>query len=76
MNARESSSLGIGQTWQTPRNEGFDAGRHRGKADSLHSQVKSLTTVEMVETRDYWPTPVAGNGTGTRAYREDGTPYP
>jgi len=26
--------------WATPRTEGFDAGRHRGKADSLHSQVK------------------------------------
>lgn len=26
----------------TPRTEGFDAGRHRGKTDSLHSYAKSL----------------------------------
>jgi hypothetical protein len=30
--------------WATPRVEGFDAGKHRGKADSLHSQVKMLPT--------------------------------
>ena len=28
------------QLWATPRTDGFDAGKHRGKADSLHSQVK------------------------------------
>jgi len=26
--------------WATPRTEGHDVGRHRGRADSLHSQVK------------------------------------
>ncbi len=36
--------------WPTPRMEGFDAGRHRGKADSLHSAVKG------------WPTPMAADG--------------
>jgi len=30
--------------WATPRKEGFDAGKHRGVADSLHSQVKMLPT--------------------------------
>lgn len=34
-------------SWQTPRANGFDAGRHRGRADSLHSQIKQ------------WPTPNA-----------------
>jgi hypothetical protein len=38
--------------WATPRKEGFDAGKHRGVADSLHSQVKM------------WPTPASNNGTG------------
>lgn len=28
----------------TPRTEGFDAGAHRGKPDSLHSYVKLLPT--------------------------------
>ena len=32
--------------WPTPRHEGFDAGAHRGKPDSLHAAVK------------LWPTPV------------------
>ena len=36
--------------WATPRAEGFDAGKHRGKADSLHSQVK------------LFPTPTASGG--------------
>lgn len=30
--------------WATPRKEGFDAGKHRGQADSLHSQVKDWAT--------------------------------
>ncbi len=30
--------------WATPRVEPLDAGKHRGKADSLHSQVKMLHT--------------------------------
>jgi hypothetical protein len=30
--------------WATPRKEGFDAGRHRGQADSLHSQIKQCAT--------------------------------
>lgn len=33
--------------WPTPRHEGFDAGAHRGRPDSLHSAVKA------------WPTPRA-----------------
>ena len=28
--------------WATPRTDGHDAGKHRGKADSLHSQTKEL----------------------------------
>ncbi len=32
------------EMWATPRVEGFDAGKHRGKAGSLHSQVKLLPT--------------------------------
>jgi hypothetical protein len=39
--------------WQTPRHEGFDAGRHRGKADSLHAQMKGM-----------WHSPSAGDGEG------------
>lgn len=42
------------QMWPTPRTEGHDAGRHRGKPDSLHSAVKLL------------PTPDAGMVTGGR----------
>ncbi len=30
--------------WPTPRHEGFDAGAHRGKPDSLHSAVKMFPT--------------------------------
>jgi len=30
--------------WPTPRNEGFDAGAHRGNPDSLHAAVKMLHT--------------------------------
>jgi hypothetical protein len=33
--------------WPTPRTEGFDAGAHNGKPDSLHSAVK------------LWPTPTS-----------------
>ena len=42
--------------WQTPRAEGFDAGGHRGKSDSLHAQVK------------LWPTATASdaNSSGSR----------
>lgn len=40
--------VGRVKLWQTPRTDGFDAGKHRGRADSLHSQVKTL-----------WPTPDA-----------------
>lgn len=36
--------LSLSQKWQTPRADGFDAGRHRGKADSLHSQIKQWPT--------------------------------
>ncbi len=32
------------QMFATPRHEGFDAGAHRGKPDSLHSQVKMMPT--------------------------------
>jgi len=31
--------------WPTPRHEGFDAGKHRGVPDSLHSAVKLWPTV-------------------------------
>lgn len=49
-----------GTLWQTPWAEGHDAGRHRGRADSLHSQVKGLGT-----TGTLWPTPTATDaGTG------------
>lgn len=40
----ESHLTGQVQMWATPRVEGFDAGKHRGQADSLHSQVKALPT--------------------------------
>lgn len=49
--ARHGNGNGFGLTtamavalWSTPRTEGFDAGRHRGRADSLHSAVKLLPT--------------------------------
>ncbi len=35
---------GAQRLWMTPRHEGFDAGAHRGKPDSLHSAVKLLPT--------------------------------
>jgi hypothetical protein len=48
--APSTAGTGFG-FWPTPRVEGFDAGKHRGKPDSLHSAVK------------LWPTPkVAGRG--------------
>jgi len=34
----------LSRLWPTPRTEGFDAGAHRGKPDSLHSAVKLLPT--------------------------------
>lgn len=37
---------------QTPRHEGFDAGRHKGKTDSLHSQVKA-SGIPTPTSRDY-----------------------
>jgi hypothetical protein len=37
LNTEDNGSL----LWQTPRHEGFDAGCHRGKADSLHAQAKN-----------------------------------
>jgi hypothetical protein len=43
----------------TPRVEGFDAGRHRGKADSTHSYVKMFPTPRSSpnENRQTKPTP-------------------
>ena len=43
MVTRDAGSYGHGM-WPTPRVEGFDAGKHRGQADSLHSAVKMLPT--------------------------------
>jgi hypothetical protein len=37
--------------WPTPRKEGFDAGMHRGKPDSLDSAVKLWPTVCATEAR-------------------------
>jgi len=37
------------QTWQTPRAE-HDSGRHRGKPDTLHSQVKSIQVSRLHQT--------------------------
>ncbi len=39
-----STHLGTQVMFATPRHEGFDAGAHRGKPDSLHSAVKMLPT--------------------------------
>jgi hypothetical protein len=38
--------------WATPRKEGFDAGRHRGQADSLHSQIKQWATPTTRDRKD------------------------
>ena len=37
--------------WPTPRNEGFDAGAHRGVTDSLHSAVKAWATPTVQDNR-------------------------
>ena len=39
--------------WMTPTREGFDAGKHRGKADTLHSQIKSVTAWPTASATDY-----------------------
>jgi len=39
-----SAQVQLRGMWPTPRVEGFDAGKHRGQADSLHSAVKMLPT--------------------------------
>lgn len=44
MDAHHLSVDGAVRLWATPRKEGFDAGKHRGKADSLHSQIKDWQT--------------------------------
>ena len=47
----------------TPTREGFDAQGHRGKADTLHSQIKASTTDDAA-----WPSPMAStNRKSTRA---------
>lgn len=43
--------------WPTPRAEGFDAGRHRGRTDSLHSAVKEATRTGI------WNTPTVEDAT-------------
>lgn len=48
--------------WPTPRHEGFDAGAHRGKPDSLHSAVKMF------------PAPDAGMVQGGRTLPEGTSP--
>lgn len=45
--------------WPTPRAEGFDAGRHRGRTDSLHSAVKEATGTGL------YPTPRASEWKGS-----------
>jgi hypothetical protein len=52
--------------WRTPRVEGFDAGKHRGKADSLHSVVKMLPTAQ---ARDW-------KGPQGRAYKGESEDLP
>lgn len=65
-------------SWATPRCDGHDAGRHRGKADSLHSQVKMWPTPRnnVAPSPDMkhlsidaavllWPTPVANDDNKT-----------
>lgn len=47
--------------WPTPRNAGFDAGGHRGRADSTHAAVKM------------WPTASATDGEGSRTVPEGTT---
>jgi len=52
--------------WQTPRHEGFDAGCHHGKADSLHAQIKQenypTPTSSMATMADMEQARFAGNG--------------
>lgn len=85
-NGCSSSAISSESLWLTPNASDENGGKvarpgltntrigPSGKKQqlSLKQQVR-----EQREThRNQWPTPVAGNGTGTRAFREDGTPYP
>jgi hypothetical protein len=54
--------------WATPRKEGFDAGKHRGVADSLHSQVKMWPT--MASTSSGGTHGLGGGSGNTRKLRE------
>jgi hypothetical protein len=50
---------GTARMWATPRTEGFDAGKHRGIADSLHAQVKEMLPTPT--SRDHKATGSAGS---------------
>lgn len=74
-----------GEMWPTPRHEGFDAGAHRGKPDSLHSAVKMLHAptstanqlAPSMRDRDrgsWFPTPDAGMVQGGRTLPEGTSP--
>jgi len=56
-----STHLGTQVMFATPRTEGFDAGKHRGKADSLHSQVKMLPTPVTTDHKQH-SSPAATSG--------------
>jgi hypothetical protein len=54
-----TDEIGSGLSLPTPRVEGFDAGKHRGKPDSLHSYAKMWPTPRLSESelRTYKQTP-------------------
>ena len=50
-----SSSSHLASSWATPRAE-MDSGKHRGKADTLHSQMKDVSASWATPTaRDFFP---------------------
>jgi hypothetical protein len=56
----------VAKLWPTPRHEGFDAGCHNGKPDSLHAAVKMLPT----PTARDWKSTSPGNQENSRPLSE------
>lgn len=50
-------SVQVVRQWPTPRHEGFDAGAHRGKPDSLHSAVRFWPTLTVNNAEDKGTSP-------------------
>src|SRR5689334_22003195 len=63
--------------WSTPRNEGFDAGGHRGGQDSFHSQVKNWPTAHGMENENHpRKNGPSGNELGFAGHAEERKSWP